>query len=131
MNNESIKNEPSQEVPKSPPDLSEFIGRIDLHDEKGKQHLKDIVAMVQEGSIEKRKATHQEALQWYADKEERDRVRNSKLPDELQFKPLVSTTYPDEYYWLESAVTTAVREGYLSEKDEKRTRHLLSQATFG
>jgi hypothetical protein len=109
-----------------PVNLSEFIDGIDWHDEKNKRHLKDVVAMVQEAAPEQWKTNYQEHVAWHTNKRSMHGEENRKLPKEG--RDLEIREYADEYYWLESAVRTAEKEGYLSEKDEARTRLLLARA---
>lgn len=125
-----MTNELQQESPATPPELDEFIDRIDWHDEKNKQHLRDIIEMVREGALDKWKAKYAAHVAWHRDKRAGEQDRYESLPEELKSEegPSVRVDYPDEYYWLESAVSLGLEEGYLSEKDEARTRLLLARA---
>ncbi|OGZ06992.1 MAG: hypothetical protein A3D65_02255 [Candidatus Lloydbacteria bacterium RIFCSPHIGHO2_02_FULL_50_13] len=126
-----MTNEHSPKSPEPPTNLDGFIDGIDRHDEKNKQHLKDIVAMVGEGALEKWKAKYLWHIVWHANKGASEQTENGRLPEELRSDEVKKRDYPDEYYWLESAVILGLEEGYLSEKDEACTRLLLTRAMKG
>ena len=90
--------EDSTKLPEVPANLNEFIDCIDWHDEKGKQHLKDILAMVHEGALEKWKAKYLWHVAFHSNKKERAQAQNARLPEELRFEKRGTREYPDEYY---------------------------------
>ena len=107
----------SQKLPELPTGLDEFINHIDWQDERNKQHLKDIVAMVREGAPELWQAKYIEHKAWHESKRRSHQEENRKMPE--QWRDPEIREYADEYYWLESAVALGEELEYLSKKDNK------------